>query len=245
MIDQAPSPNHDGRDPSKPVDILLLHYTGMASGEGAVRWLCDPASKVSSHYVVFEDGRILQLVDESRRAWHAGRGHWAGETDVNARSIGIEIVNPGHNFGYRRFPDEQIAAVIALSCGILERHPIPPVRVLAHSDTAPLRKEDPGELFPWDVLHRAGIGHFVVPSPLRAGPELRLGDRGQSVLALQERLRAYGYGIGDADGGFGAETEAVVRAFQRHFRPERVDGVADRSTIDTLERLIAAAPKAP
>ena len=242
-IDQDPSPNHDARDPAKPVDVLLIHYTGMLSGEGALRWLCNPASKVSSHYVVFEDGRTVQLVEEGRRAWHAGRSHWAGETDINACSVGIEIVNPGHQFGYRTFPAAQIAAVIALCRGILSRHPIPPERVLAHSDVAPMRKEDPGELFPWDTLHEAGIGHYVTPSPILEGPRLGPGDSGDAVTALQARFRAYGYGIGE-EGGFGPETAAVVRAFQRHFRPALVDGVADVSTMDTLARLVAARPAA-
>lgn len=243
-VEQDLSPNHNARDPAKPVDVLLLHYTGMASGEGAVRWLCNPASKVSSHYVVHEDGRIVQLVDEARRAWHAGRGSWAGESDLNTRSVGIEIVNPGHNFGYRPFPAAQIGAVIALSRAILARHPIPPDRVLAHSDTAPLRKEDPGELFPWDTLHAAGIGHWVPPAPIVPGPVLVPGDEGEAVAALQERFRAYGYGLDEA-GVFGAETAAVVRAFQRHFRPALVDGIADLSTTATLERLIAALPRRP
>jgi N-acetylmuramoyl-L-alanine amidase len=239
VIEQEPSPNHNERDPAKPVDILLLHYTGMASGEGAVRWLCNPVSRVSSHYVVFEDGRTVQLVDEGRRAWHAGQSYWAGETDLNTRSVGIEIVNPGHEWGYRPFPDGQIEAVIALCGGILARHPIPPERVLAHSDVAPLRKEDPGELFPWQRLFEAGIGHWVPPSPIVPGPFLQVGDHGPGVGSLKQNLRRYGYGIGE-DSQFDAGTDAVVVAFQRHFRPEKVDGVADVSTVATLARLIAA-----
>ena len=238
-MQQQPSPNHNERDPAKPVDILLLHYTGMASGEAAVGWLCNPASKVSCHYVVFEDGRTVQLVDEARRAWHAGKSSWAGETDINTRSVGIEIVNPGHEFGYRPFPDVQIEAVIALCRGIISRHPIPPQRVLAHSDVAPLRKEDPGELFPWQQLFEAGVGHWVPPVPVAPGPFLHAGDHGLGVGALKQRFRRYGYGIGE-DSQFDAGTEAVVTAFQRHFRPARVDGVADVSTVATLDRLAAA-----
>ncbi|MCB1499649.1 MAG: N-acetylmuramoyl-L-alanine amidase [Bauldia sp.] len=238
-IEQTPSPNHDARDAAKPVDILLLHYTGMLSGEGALRWLCNPEAKVSSHYLVFEDGRTVQLVDETRRAWHAGRSHWAGETDINTRSVGIEIVNAGHQFGGPPFPAVQIAAVIALCSGIVGRHPIPPERVLAHSDVAPMRKEDPGELFPWPTLQAAGIGHYVAPSPIVEGPRLGPGDSGEAVADLQARFRAYGYGIAE-EGAFGPETAAVVRAFQRHFRPALVDGVADPSTMDTLARLTAA-----
>jgi N-acetylmuramoyl-L-alanine amidase len=238
-IEQHPSPNHGPRAPGKPMDILLLHYTGMASPERALGWLCDPASKVSSHYLAFEDGRVVQLVDEERRAWHAGKSAWAGETDINSRSIGIEIVNPGHQFGYRPFPGPQIEALTTLCRAILSRHPIPPERVLAHSDVAPERKEDPGELFPWQRLHEAGIGHWVPPAPIVAGAEVRRGDRGDAVLTLQKRFRDYGYGVGE-EPDFGAETEAVVTAFQRHFRPERVDGIADASTTATLDRLIAA-----
>ncbi|MES1151041.1 MAG: N-acetylmuramoyl-L-alanine amidase, partial [Dongia sp.] len=156
-IEHQPSPNQGERAPGKPVDILLLHYTGMVSDERALKWLCDPESGVSSHYFVFEDGRIAQLVDEGRRAWHAGQSFWAGETDINSRSVGIEVANPGHQFGYRAFPDAQIAAVVALCQEILSRHEIPPERVLAHSDVAPLRKDDPGELFPWGVLAKAGV----------------------------------------------------------------------------------------
>lgn len=237
-IEQHPSPNHGPRAPGKPVDILLLHYTGMASAERALTWLCDPASQVSSHYFIFEDGRVAQLVDEAERAWHAGRSVWAGETDINSRSVGIELAHPGHEFGYRAFAEPQIAALIALSHRILSRHPIPPPRVLAHSDVAPARKEDPGELFPWRHLHEAGIGHWVPPAPIVEGPVLRRGDAGEAVVTLHKRFRLYGYGLDD-ESEFGAATEAVVTAFQRHFRPERFDGVADTSTVKTLDRLIA------
>ncbi|MEQ9690525.1 MAG: N-acetylmuramoyl-L-alanine amidase [Bauldia litoralis] len=242
-IEQHPSPNHGPRPAGTPVDILLLHYTGMETDVGALSWLCNPASQVSSHYFIFEDGRVVQLVDESRRAWHAGRGSWAGDTDINSRSIGIELAHPGHEHGYRAFADPQIAALIALSSGILSRHPIPPARVLAHSDVAPARKEDPGELFPWQRLHAAGIGHWVPPAPVAAGAAFRRGDRGDAVADLQHRFRQYGYGI-DEESEFGPETEAVVVAFQRHFRPACFDGVADAATLATLDRLIAALPSA-
>jgi N-acetylmuramoyl-L-alanine amidase len=236
--EERPSPNHDERA-GKPIDILLLHYTGMPSAEGAVKWLSDPSSRVSSHYLVDEDGRVVRLVDEARRAWHAGRSFWAGETDINARSIGIEIVNPGHEYGYRPFPDAEIDAVIALCHDILSRHAIPPERVLAHSDVAPARKADPGELFPWKRLADAGIGHWVPAEPITAGASLQRGDIGAAVVDLKKRFRDYGYSI-DSGAEFDAVTEAVVTAFQRHFRPERVDGVADTSTVATLDRLIAA-----
>ncbi len=186
--EQRPSPNHGPRAAGKPVDILLLHYTGMLSEAAALAWLVNPAAQVSAHYLVGEDGHIVQMVDETERAWHAGKSVWAGETDINSRSIGIEIANPGHEFGYRGFPPGQIAAVIALCRDVLSRHPIPPERVLAHSDVAPARKEDPGELFPWSELFAAGIGHWVMPEPVVAGPLLKIGDRGAAVAKLTDRI---------------------------------------------------------
>lgn len=240
--EQRPSPNHGERLAGKPVDILLLHYTGMQSEEGALAWLTSPQSQVSAHYFVGEDGRIVQMVDEGARAWHAGQSFWAGESDINSRSIGIEIANPGHEFGYRAFPLAQIAAVIALCRSVLARHPIPPERVLAHSDVAAARKEDPGELFPWGELHAAGIGHWVMPELVVAGPLLTRGDSGEAVANLKQRFRNYGYGLG-SESVFDEETTAVVRAFQRHFRPALVDGVADASTVATLDRLVAALPR--
>ena len=239
-IEQHPSPNHGARAAGAPIDILLLHYTGMVSGERALAWLSDPRSEVSSHYFVAEDGDVVQMVDESRRAWHAGASSWAGETDINSRSIGIEIANPGHEFGYRPFPEAQVDALIALCRAILARHPIPPRRVLAHSDVAPERKQDPGELFPWRQLAEAGVGLWVPPAPLTEGAALKPGDRGPEVAALRAKLARYGYGVGAGD-AYDALTEAVVTAFQRHFRPERVDGVADPSSLATLDRLLAAA----
>jgi N-acetylmuramoyl-L-alanine amidase len=237
-FEHCPSPNH-GERAAGPVDMLILHYTGMPSAERALKWLCDPESGVSSHYFVFEDGRIAQLVDEDRRAWHAGQSSWAGETDVNSRSIGVEVSNPGHEFGYLPFPDAQIAATVAVCRDILSRHAIPPRRVLAHSDVAPLRKDDPGELFPWHVLHKSGIGHWVVPETIADGPRLGPGESGPEIASLRQRFADYGYGLGQGS-VFDEHTVAVVRAFQRHFRPARVDGIADASTIATLGRLAAA-----
>ena len=231
------SPNHNARR-AGPTDILLLHYTGMRSAEDALQRLCDPETQVSSHWVVDEDGRIIRLVDETRRAWHAGRAAWAGETDINSRSVGIEIVNPGHEFGYRAFAEPQIEALIDLCLEILSRHPIPPQRVLAHSDVAPDRKEDPGELFPWGRLHRAGIGHWVEPAPIVDGAGFEPGDTGEAVAALRRDLSSYGYPI-EEGATYDAVTTNVVRAFQRHFRPALVDGIADASTRATLERLLA------
>lgn len=233
------------RRPSRRPDMIVLHYTGMPDAAGAIQWLCNPASSVSCHYVVMEDGRIFQLVPEAARAWHAGAGSWAGETDVNSASVGIEIVNPGHDGGYPPFPDVQVDAVIALCRDIAGRHPIPPERVLAHSDTAPKRKADPGEKFPWDRLAAAGVGHWTPAAPLSPGPGFARGDEGQPVRALQAMFGLYGYGL-DVTGVYDEQTEAVVRAFQRHFRQEKVDGIADVSTVTTLRDLLAmrAAPGA-
>lgn len=236
-----PSANHNERRGDGVVDMLVLHYTGMQDSENALRRLCDPRAEVSAHYFVEEDGSILQCVPESRRAWHAGKSFWKGETDLNSRSIGIEIVNPGHNWGYRPFPEAQITAVIALSADICARHRIAPWRVLAHSDIAPERKEDPGELFPWDRLAGAGIGHFVPPVPVTGGRFFQQGESGQPVEALQSMLAIYGYNV-PVNGVFDEQTAAVITAFQRHFRPERVDGIADASTIATLHGLLTSLP---
>jgi N-acetylmuramoyl-L-alanine amidase len=233
-----PSPNHGERRNGRRPDILLLHYTGMPDEGEALQWLCNPVSQVSAHYFVFEDGRVLQLVPEARRAWHAGVSFWAGETDINSSSIGIEIANPGHPGGLPPFGDAQIASVIALASDIIARWRIAPDRVLAHSDVAPGRKQDPGERFPWERLHRAGIGHWTAPAPIRDGRFFGRGDQGMPVEALQAMLAMYGYGA-RITGTFDDDLEAVVAAFQRHFRPERIDGVADASTITTLRNLIA------
>lgn len=240
VSDVVASPNHGERIGSGP-DMLILHYTGMPTAEGALQRLCEPAAQVSAHYFVFEDGRVVQMVPEERRAWHAGLGSWQGERDINSRSIGVEIANPGHAGGLPPYPQAQIAAVIALCRDIVARRGIAAPRVLAHSDVAPERKEDPGELFPWDRLAGAGIGHHVPPVPLRDGAVLAPGDAGEAVAELQARLAAYGYPQAQS-GLFDRPMQAVVMAFQRHFRQERVDGVADLSTVETLEALLAALP---
>jgi N-acetylmuramoyl-L-alanine amidase len=242
FVDEVrPAANHDERRDDAVPDILLLHYTGMASAEAACRWLCVPESGVSCHYVVMEDGRTLQLVPEARRAWHAGIASWEGEGDVNSRSIGIEIVNPGHEFGYRPFPDAQIARVIDLCRDICARREIQPEKVLAHSDVAPQRKQDPGELFPWDRLAAARVGHWTPPVAADDRPGLKEGDDGEPVEQLQTLLSLYGYGL-EIDGIYDAATASVVRAFQRHFRQERVDGQADFSTSATLRKLLRKLP---
>lgn len=238
----APSPNHGERADNCSPDMIILHYTGMPSADGALSWLCNPESEVSSHYFVHEDGRVVQLVPEGRRAWHAGKSFWAGATDINSRSIGIEIANPGHTGGLPAFPDEQIKAVIELCRDCGERWSIAPERVLAHSDVAPVRKVDPGENFPWKTLHENGVGHWVEPGAVTGGRFFQRGDAGQPVEALQSMLSFYGYNV-EITGSFCEKTEGVVAAFQRHFRPTRVDGIADFSTIDTLHRLLTELPK--
>jgi len=237
------SPNHDERVGGDP-NIILLHYTGMETAEAALERLCDIEAKVSSHYLVHEDGRIFQLVPEARRAHHAGVSSWAGETDINSRSIGIEIVNPGHDGGYPDFPMRQIAAVITLCRGIVARRAIPRERVLAHSDVAPSRKRDPGEKFPWRLLAESGVGLWVPPAPITDWLSLVPGDHGDNVKELQKALADYGYGV-PVSGEFDAVTKDVVTAFQRHFRPAQVDGLADTSTRETLRQLIEARSKAP
>ena len=235
------SPNFGPRAGVSRPDMIVLHYTGMKTGAAAEAWLCTPESQVSSHYLVHEDGRVVQMVRESDRAWHAGKSSWHGVTDVNSHSVGIEIVNPGHEFGYRGFPRRQTAAVIELCTGIIVRNGILPQRILAHSDVAPGRKIDPGEKFPWRKLAEAGVGHFVAPARSGGKPVLGADDSGAAVDELQSMLSLYGYRI-DITGVFDRQTSAVVAAFQRHFRPRRVDGLADRSTVDTLGRLLESLP---
>jgi N-acetylmuramoyl-L-alanine amidase len=234
-----PSPNIGPRRGVERPELLILHYTGMESAKAASAWLCNPASGVSCHYLVDEKGSIIQMVDETLRAWHAGVGRWKSCDDINSASIGIEIHNPGHDLGYVDFASAQMEAVIRLCRDIILRNEIAAENVLAHSDVAPLRKQDPGEKFPWATLHEAGIGHWVSPAPATAGEELKLGDRGPAVGALVRALSTYGYGLAPAE-VFDSTVAAVVTAFQRHFRPSRVDGIADHSTIETLNRLLSA-----
>ncbi len=206
---ERPSPNFNDR--KLPVSMAVLHYTGMETAEAAIARLADPAAEVSAHYVVLEDGQVIRMVDEAKRAWHAGRAFWRGITDVNSASIGIEIVNPGHEFGYRPFPDAQIDAVIELLGGIVARHNITRGNVVGHSDVAPARKEDPGELFPW---YRLAKLRLALPRPTKNLMDPLWPDAG-FLLALER----FGYDITDG--------EAAVRAFQRRFRPELIDGIVD------------------
>jgi len=234
VVREAPSPNFDNR--RAPPDMLVLHYTGMATTDEAVARLRDASAKVSAHYVVDEDGAILRLVAEEHRAWHAGRGAWQGETDCNAASIGIEIVNPGHEFGYRDFPEVQIDAVISLVSDIRTRWTIPDARIIAHSDLAPERKQDPGERFPWKRLASVGHGLWFEPAPERIaalGAPLGVGDEGLGVIVLRAGLHRLGYAL-QPGGDYDEATEQTVQAFQRHWRPARVDGVADGETRATL-----------
>jgi len=231
------SPNFGERRSGARPNCIILHYTGMPTAEAALGLLTDPASEVSSHYFVWEDGRIDQLVVEAARAWHAGKAFWKGESDLNSISIGIEIVNPGHEGGSPPFPDRQITATTALARDILARWSIPAERVLAHSDVAPGRKRDPGEVFPWRRLKEGGVGHWVEPAPITGEPIFRREEQGPPVRAMQAMLALYGYGV-ELTGVYDQRTRAVVEAFQRHFRPEQVDGEADPSTVATLMALI-------
>jgi N-acetylmuramoyl-L-alanine amidase len=243
VADVSASPNHDERKDDRAPDMIILHYTGMQSGAAALDRLTTRESRVSAHYVVFEDGRIVQCVPETLRAWHAGVSSWAGEADLNSCSIGIEIVNPGHEFGYTDFPLRQIAAVISLCRSIVTRRgPISADRILAHSDVAPARKQDPGEKFPWGLLNESNIGHWVRPAPLALdGDSIAPGDQSDAVLHLQRTLADYGYGLAE-NGVYDEATREVVVAFQRHFRQEKVDGIADASTLLTLRALVETRP---
>jgi N-acetylmuramoyl-L-alanine amidase len=239
-----PSPNYDERTGLGRADMIILHYTGMQFSHEAIHRLCDPKARVSSHYVVLENGSIVQLVEEGKRAWHAGVSVWAGDPDVNSRSIGIEICNPGHDFGYPEFPSRQIAATITLCRSILTRNIIRPENVLAHSDVAPSRKNDPGEKFPWKRLAQSGIGLWVDVGAVANAEPIRPNDNGSQVTELQRMLTEYGYGV-DASGRYDVATGEVITAFQRHFRPSKVDGIADAATVQTLRKLLAARDTQP
>ena len=205
LID-SPSPNFDERD--RPISMVVLHYTGMQDGASAIAWLRNPASKVSCHYLVGEDGQVVRMVAEDKRAWHAGRSFWRGERDVNSASIGIEIVNPGHEWGYRPFPEEQMNSVLRLVAQVVDRYDIPRANVVGHSDVAPARKQDPGELFDWAKLARYGL---ALSRPTKGLMDPHWTDGG-FLLALER----FGYDVSDA--------KAAVTAFQRRFRPEHIDG---------------------
>jgi N-acetylmuramoyl-L-alanine amidase len=219
-IIDCPSPNFDERD--QPVSIVVLHYTGMKDAETAVARLRDPAARVSCHYLVAEDGQVLRMVAEDKRAWHAGRSYWRGRHGVNAASVGIEIVNPGHDLGYRPFTKEQMSSLVPLLTDIVKRHQVPRANVVGHSDIAPARKQDPGELFDWGLLARYGL---AVARPIRGLVDPNWTDGG-FLLALER----YGYDVSDA--------KAAVTAFQRRFRPELVDGEIDGESRAILLQLL-------
>ncbi|MEO1747932.1 MAG: N-acetylmuramoyl-L-alanine amidase [Pseudomonadota bacterium] len=230
------SPNFGDRKEGLQPSIIVLHYTGMGTGQEAQDWLCNPDSNVSCHYLVHEDGRIIQMVPESKRAWHAGAGSWHGEHDINSRSVGIEIVNVGHP-ELPAFPDKQVDAVISLTQAIITRHKIELKNVIGHSDMAPGRKIDPGEMFPWKRLAEAGVALHIDPEPILSGRFFAQGEVGEPIEALQAMLALYGFEQ-SVDGVFDERTKAQIEAFQRRHRPEKVDGVADVSTIMTLRNYL-------
>lgn len=234
VIHRSPNAGHR-RNGQKP-DIVLLHYTGMETAQAALDRLCSEQAQVSSHYLIDEDGTLYSLVPEDLRAWHAGLSCWEGDRDVNSRSIGIELVNPGHEFGYRPFPDTQIDRLLSLAKDIIDRYRIRPWHVLGHSDVAPKRKSDPGELFPWKTLAQHGIGLWPEPLKKPSFPAPLPGDTGQTVQRLQRLLLGFGYDI-TVSAVYDDDTTDIVRAFQRHFAPHTIDGVANDKLIAILERL--------
>jgi N-acetylmuramoyl-L-alanine amidase len=224
------SPNFDTRNPAVPLQYIVLHYTDLPTGKQALDRLCDPAVKVSAHYLIEENGEVFALVDESKRAWHAGQSFWRGVTDLNSASIGIELVNPGHRNGYRVFPSIQITALIKLMKEIIARHGLSPVLApLAHSDIAPARKEDPGELFPWQRLAGEGLGLWPKPA-----------DTDYSAASdneVQNLLRSIGYDCPD-NGDYDRTTRAALLAFQRRYEPNNLTGTPEKETIARLRALV-------
>ena len=225
QIIDSPSPNFDERD--KPISILVLHYTGMKDAASAIAWLRNHQSKVSCHYLIAEDGQILRMVPEEKRAWHAGRSYWRGNQNINGMSIGIEIVNPGHEFGYQPYPDQQIDALVPLVADIMKRHGITRGNVVGHSDIAPTRKQDPGELFPWARLAKLRL---ALPRPTKNLMDPNWTDGG-FLLALER----FGYDVSDK--------LAAIVAFQRRFRPELIDGEIDGECRAILLALLLPKPQ--
>jgi N-acetylmuramoyl-L-alanine amidase len=222
---ETPSPNFDERQ--LPVSMLVLHYTGMPDAASAIEWMANPLSKVSAHYCVTEDGQVVRMVAEDKRAWHAGLAWWRGITDVNSASIGIEIVNPGHEWGYRPYTEEQISVLIPLIHDIVQRHGITRGNIVGHSDIAPARKQDPGELFPW---HRLARLRLALPRPTKNLMDPHWSDGG-FLLALER----FGYDINDPI--------AAIRAFQRRYRPEMIDGIIDGECRSILLALLLPQPQ--
>lgn len=227
---QTPSPNFNERVDGQAPSMIVMHYTGMETAEGAIARLCDPAAEVSAHFVVEEDGTVHRLVDPLMRAWHAGKAFWRGVRDVNSASIGIEIVNPGHEFGYRAFPEAQMEAVVSLSLDLMAEYGIEAGAVVAHSDIAPARKQDPGELFDWEGLARRGVGLWPEADEMDAEAAR---DLVQDEALMQEMFIRAGY---DPDCALGD----IIMAFQRRYCSQRVlDGAPDTLNTDGAARLIA------
>ncbi len=236
-VEWVPSPNFEDRLKGLEPTYIILHYTAMNCGKKAVEWLCNPEAKVSSHYLIDDDGSLVQMVAEDKRAWHAGVSYWKGETDINSCSIGIEIQNLGSMLPILpEFPDVQMKAVESLCLDIIKRHNIRSENILGHSDIAFGRKIDPGKAFNWEQLYHAGVGHWVEAEPVCDGISFDLGDEGDGITHLQKLMQEYGYGI-TPSGTYDQKTKDAVFAFQSHWRQEVVDGIADISTVKTLEKL--------
>ena len=228
-VTQISSPNFNDRDPSVPLRYIVLHYTGMPTGAAAIQRMCDPAAKVSAHYMIEEDGQVIQLVDESKRAWHAGHSAWGETTDMNSASLGIELVNPGHQNGYRPFPAIQISVLKVVMKGVIERHAMnPKTAPLAHAEIAPERKEDPGEFFPWRELADSGLGLWPTPQPADYGHA--------DDDVVQDMLRTIGYPC-PPSGFYDRATRSALLAFQRRYEPDNLTGTPERETIARLRAL--------
>lgn len=239
-IQHRPSPNYEARPVSTVIDTIIIHYTGMRSADDALQRLCDPVAKVSAHYVIDEEGCVYQLVEDSQRAWHAGLSYWRGKEQLNDMSIGIELVNPGHEFGYRPFPNAQIKSLIALCTQLIARHPIKQHHIIGHSDIAPKRKEDPGEFFNWQHLaeHGIGIWHGISLPPQKPKPLIQKGDSNERVSTMQTQLAKYGYQI-PQHGIFDDDTAATVIAFKRRFYPSNLEASWDSVAENMLQNLLA------
>lgn len=233
------TPNFNERPEGAIIDILVMHYTGMQSAEAALNHMCNPEAQVSAHYMVYEDGRIINLVPEEKRAWHAGISCWHGVSSLNDTSIGIEIVNPGHEFGYRPFPEMQMGAVKELAKDIMQRRFIEPRNVVGHSDIAPLRKQDPGELFDWKWLAKDGVGLWPDVRKMWKSDAVLVepGIEGVDAARVQKMLSDYGYHI-RVDGYYGPKTEEIIKAFKRHFVPEQLNIMWDKLAEERLKRLL-------
>jgi len=234
---QCFSPNWNERPPGCDIDLVVLHYTGMQTGDEALARLCDPEAEVSAHYMIEEDGTVFQLVPEEKRAWHAGVSSWCGRDNINHYSIGIELVNPGHEFGYRAFPDRQIDSLLEVLAGIKSRHFIPCNGYIGHSDIAPDRKTDPGELFPWHILSKEGFGVCADTEGHSQTVLLRDGESGAEFEKLNMDLAMLGYSI-PSEEAVGPATHALISAFQSHWRQSRVTGYYDVGTAAVLSDLV-------